>query len=164
MGLDHKLTVHCLEKKSVTTSVSNLRFFEDMAIVNGKTEGSKLLAISGKCCLELRAMHKNEISPITEVIELDDNITAISASKSGAHLLVNVSMTKPRIELISFRAGDKWSSSIKKYRGHSQSTYILRAQFGGYQENFVICGSEDNSIYIWQRDSGNLLSTIKGHY
>ena len=37
----------------------------------------------------------------SESIEVDDNMTAITASRECTHLLVNISMTKPRIELIS---------------------------------------------------------------
>ena len=144
-----------------TRSITGLRFFEDMALVAGSDGSSETLVISGKCCLELRG--GDGYGTIVKVIEMDDNITAIQASRLGDYLLVNVSMSKPRVELISFKEA-AWGTSLQKYRGHEQSTYILRAQFGGYQENFVICGSEDNSIYIWQRDSGKLLTKIKGHY
>jgi len=48
---------------------------------------------------------------------MDDSITAIQASKDGRYLLANISMSKPRIELISFSA-DKWGTTIQKYKGH----------------------------------------------
>ena len=35
-------------------------------------------------------------------IEMDDTITAVTASKSGRFLLVNQSFSKPRIELLQF--------------------------------------------------------------
>ena len=61
-----------------------------------------MLVFSGKSTLEFRSMSNDAWKKDGIMVEVDDNITAITASREGTHLLVNISMTKPRIELISF--------------------------------------------------------------
>lgn len=52
---------------------------------------------------------------------------------------------------------------VKKFRGYSQKRYIIRGAFGGYEDMFIICGSEDNKVYMWHRDGKKLLTALKGH-
>ena len=97
---------------------------------------------------------------------MDDIITAVTASKSGHYLLVNQSFTKPRIELLQFDSslGIAQGSVVQKYNGHQQTHYVLKPQFGGNSENLVLCGSEDCGVYVWARQSGDLLFKVKSHY
>jgi hypothetical protein len=61
-----------------------------------------MVCFSGKCTLELRNLQNDAWKREGLYIEMDDCITAIQASKDGLYLLVNISMQKPRIELLSF--------------------------------------------------------------
>ena len=63
-----------------------------------------MVVFSGKTTLELRNMNGNSWKKEGTFIEMDDSITQINASKDGVFLLVNISMTNPRIELISFES------------------------------------------------------------
>lgn len=47
--------------------------------------------------------------------------------------------------------------------GLTQSRYVIRAVFGGLGDKFICSGSEDSSIYIWNRKSGSLIETLTGH-
>jgi hypothetical protein len=60
-----------------------------------------MLVFSGKSTLEFRSMSNDAWKKEGVMVEVDDNITAITASREGTHLLVNISMAKPRIELIT---------------------------------------------------------------
>ena len=120
-----------------------------------------MLAFFGKQTLELRPF--SALGKEGQVTEMDDYITAITASKDCQALLLNISMTKPRIELMSF-SENEWRKSVQKYEGHTQTSYILKPQFGGFDENLVICGSEDSHVLVWQRKSGEQLAKLKGHY
>lgn len=158
LGQDQRLCVYNLGSRQLEESVQNVKLYEDMALVRSR-DRAPMLVFSGLATLELRTVWKQEgIS-----IEMDDNITAITASRDGCHLLCNISMSKPRIELLSFE-GPSWGKSVQKYRGHQQSNYILRPQFGGCSENLVLCGSEDCCVLVWRRDSGELLMQLKNHF
>lgn len=80
-------------------------------------------------------------------------------SKDGKFVLANCSDSNPVINL--------WSISqnkiVQQYTGHKQSKYVLKCAFGGKFENYVVCGSEDDMIYIWNRATGELLDRLKGH-
>jgi len=77
-----------------------------------------MLVFSGKSNLELRKMTNHNWMKEGQIIEMDDAITAITASKNGDFLLVNISMTKPRIELLSFDQTTNWGTTIQKFKGH----------------------------------------------
>jgi hypothetical protein len=72
-----------------------------MALVKSK-EGPTMVCFSGKSTLELRNLQNDAWKREGLYIEMDDCITAIQASTDGLYLLVNISMQKPRIELLSF--------------------------------------------------------------
>jgi len=67
---------------------------------------------------------------------------------------------------------------VRKMSGLAQTTYVIRACFGGVGENFLVSGSEgkwrdlcdvltdratDSLIYLWHRQSGALLAKLSGH-
>lgn len=41
--------------------------------------------------------------------------------------------------------------------------YILRPTFFGFRQSFIAMGAEDSLIYIWHRNTGDLLQTLEGH-
>lgn len=43
------------------------------------------------------------------------------------------------------------------------SRFVLRPCFGGYNEAFIACGSDDTQVYLWHRDTGKLLGVLPGH-
>ena len=93
-------------------------------------------------------------------IEAKDSIIAICLSKDANYLLCNVSMTKPRIECWDLNSG----LCVKKYRGHHQKDYVLRPAFGGANERLVLSGSEDSLVYVWSRETTELLMKVAGHF
>lgn len=40
----------------------------------------------------------------------------------------------------------------------------MRPAFGGANERLVLCGSEDSLVYVWCRESTELLAKIAGHF
>ena len=78
-------------------------------------------------------------------VEITDTVTSIALSKDGRYLLANVSLKSPRLELYDLgHPESKKAELVRRYQGgHSQSLYVIRCTFGGANESFVLCGSED---------------------
>lgn len=91
-------------------------------------------------------------------------MTSIALSRDGRYLLANVSMKAPRLEL--YELSDTKATLVRRFKGgHEQQMYVLRCAFGGgTQESFVLCGSEDASISLWNREKGGeVVAKLTGH-
>ncbi|KAF9202396.1 hypothetical protein BGZ49_007430 [Haplosporangium sp. Z 27] len=130
----------------------------DLAI---SANGKSLVVMGGIMIRIINLEDMNEISKLEET----DGITAISLSKDGQYLLVNTT-SKPA-QFPMQREIHLWSLSegriVRKYSGYKQGRFVIRSCFGGWDEQFVISGSEDSKVYIWHRDNGNLIQTLDGH-
>lgn len=68
--------------------------------------------------------------------------------------------------LISRRGGEVqlWDMRSRRrvriFDGHRADEYIIRSTFGG---PFVLSGSEDDCVYVWQHATGHLVETLRGH-
>ncbi|CAE6340359.1 unnamed protein product [Rhizoctonia solani] len=51
----------------------------------------------------------------------------------------------------------------QKYMGHYQGKHVIRSCLGGPDEGFVLSGSEDQTLYVWKRDTGALIEVLSGH-
>jgi len=51
----------------------------------------------------------------------------------------------------------------RAFIGHQQGKNVIRSCFGGVDEHFVASGSENGKVYIWQRETGQLLEALSGH-
>ena len=82
---------------------------------------------------------------------------SLSLLKTGTHVLV--SLRSAEIHEWDLEA----KKLVKSYRGHSVGKYILRASYGGLSQSFVVSGSQDGRVYVWNRETTNLLAVLKGH-
>jgi WD repeat-containing protein 26 len=99
-----------------------------------------------------------------EIYKLPMNDVIISCATSklddGGHLLVNSSKATPVLNLINLK---NYTQIERKYFGHRQERFNNKCSFGGQSENFLLCGSEDARIYIWNRHHSIPISSIKVH-
>ncbi|KAG0222743.1 hypothetical protein BGW42_006346 [Actinomortierella wolfii] len=141
----------------VKHSWSNVRV-RDLAI---SEDGNTLVAVSGAIIQVINLEDKAEIVTLQETRP----ITCICLSKDGNHLLANTTV-KPEQDPVP-RDIHLWNLNegriVRKYSGHSQGRFVVRSCFGGYNERFVISGSEDFKVYIWHRENGNLIQVLEGH-
>lgn len=60
-----------------------------------------------------------------------------------------------------------WSSStgeiLKTYRGHANSKYCISSTFSITNGKYVVGGSEDNCIYMWELQSRKIVQKLEGH-
>jgi WD40 repeat protein len=94
-------------------------------------------------------------------ININDSIVSSSLSKldHGGFLLINSSTSTPVISMWDLSS----TKLVRKYFGHRQEGVGNRCSFGGYNENFIICGSNTKEIYIWNRLQSIAVSVIKAH-
>eukprot|EP00347_Sterkiella_histriomuscorum_P006141 403353910 len=89
-------------------------------------------------------------------LETEDKIFRVSLSKDGRYLLANISSEEPRIEMYDL---DR-KHIIRKFTGFKQQIFLLKCDFGGVNESFVICGSDDGLIYIWSKEKGDIIQKL----
>eukprot|EP01133_Synstelium_polycarpum_P000429 gene429-511_t len=51
----------------------------------------------------------------------------------------------------------------QKYDGHISSMTIKSCSFYGPNDEYVMSGSDDKNIYIWEKKTGNLVRVLEGH-
>ncbi|KAF9385381.1 hypothetical protein CPB97_004860 [Podila verticillata] len=125
-------------------------------------DGRTLIATGGTI---IRIISLDDMSELNK-LEESDSVTAISISRDGRYLLANITATPAQppkhreIHLWNLEEG----RMERRYVGHKQGRYIIRSCFGGWDDRFVISGSEDSTICIWHRDNGNLVQTLEGHH
>jgi len=101
---------------------------------------------------------------------MSDTVTSIALSKDGKYLLANVSLSSPRLELFDLGSplDDRphlRAELIRRFKGgHTQSCFVLRCAFGGANDSFVVCGSEDSTVSIWNREKGEIIAKVSGSH
>ncbi len=95
-------------------------------------------------------------------------ITSCSLAHDGISLLVNITSGSPdqlknaldsEIHVWDIETG----KLVKKFTGFEQCRYVIRGCFGGHEQMFVLCGSEDKLVHVWDRETGKLLLRLEGH-
>ena len=119
-----------------------------------------IIIISGSSneitCYNL-TLNKIEYKIITNDQTVYGNISKLD---KGKYFIYNISKTKPKIYL--------YNLSQKKveetFTGHSQKIMIIKCSFGGEKDQFILSGSEDYTVYIWERGFSQLPKyKFKGH-
>ncbi|KAF9193419.1 hypothetical protein BGZ50_007491 [Haplosporangium sp. Z 11] len=130
----------------------------DVAI---SSDGKTLIVMGGAIIRIISLEDMSEISRLEET----DSITAISLSKDGQHLLVSTTV-KPASHPL-YREIHLWNITehriVRRYTGYKQGRFVIRSCFGGWDERFVVSGSEDSKVHIWHRDNANLIQSLDGH-
>lgn len=86
--------------------------------------------------------------------ELGYRLHGISYSNDGQSLLVSVQGIGPI--LLNSHTG----MVQKVYTGCPSHETVIRAKFGGANQNFVISGSEKHLVHIWRRQTGHQVAAL----
>ncbi|KAM0948637.1 putative transcription factor WD40-like family [Dioscorea sansibarensis] len=123
----------------------------DMAVTK---DGKRIIIL----CRERVILLLDKETKLEQLIEEDQIITSFSLSKDDKYLLVN--LINQEIHLWSILEDPEL---VIKYRGHKRSRFLVTSCFGGFEQAFVASGSEDSQVYIWHRNSGDLIWALPGH-
>jgi len=52
---------------------------------------------------------------------------------------------------------------LKTYTGHVNSKYCISSTFSITNGKYIVGGSEDNSIYLWELQSRKIVQKLEGH-
>ncbi|XP_052201395.1 WD repeat-containing protein 26 homolog isoform X2 [Diospyros lotus] len=109
-------------------------------------------------CKEAAVLLLDREEKTEKLIEEIQTINSFSLSRDNKFLLVN--LLNQEIHLWNIEGDPKL---IAKYKGHKCSRFFIRSCFGGLQQSFIASGSEDSQVYIWHKDSGELVKALPGH-
>lgn len=110
----------------------------------------------------------NSITKKLASISLNGRLTSCSISSNGKYLLLSLAPDELQVWDIEDILKNRKPHLFKKLVGHSQGPYIVRSCFGfmdihKLQEEIVLSGSDDGSIYIWNLFTGRLITRCRGH-
>ena len=84
----------------------------------------------------------------------------ISKTDKGKYFIYNISKNKPKIYLYNLSQ----KKVEERFTGHSQKLMIIKCSFGGDKDQFILSGSEDYIVYVWERGFSILPKyKFKGH-
>lgn len=161
---DEKIISGGIDKKLISTVISTNKSTEIDQFSRIRqillSESLKSIIIIPASLNEI-VIYDYTINSIIGTIEEPDPIISSEISKTdkGRFLITNVSKVNANINLYNLQT----KQLINKYYGHKQEEYIIQCSFAGKNDEYIICGSEDASIYIWHRNSSIAIQEIKGH-
>lgn len=120
----------------------------------GSTDGKWIVAADEQKTLHI---YDAETRQLEYDMELNASPTSVSISQDSQHILVN--KRDGEALLIDLNA----RSSVQKFLGHTGGECQIRGTFGGANESFVACGSEDGNILIWHKNIGAAVERLPGH-
>lgn len=86
-------------------------------------------------------------------------VEAITSVKLGSQSQVFLaSLSDSSIQLVDGPSG----KILNTFRGHQQEKYHVESVFSA-DESFVVSGSEDSKIYMWDLVSGKIVSSLSNH-
>lgn len=105
---------------------------------------------------------------IKQTILQTTNLISGTVSQDGKYLVINCSSTetpllsKHSTQMIKLFDLTR-NSFIEQLIGYRQSRYVIRSDFAGNDSEYIVSGSEDACVYIWNRSNGDIVAQLKGH-
>ncbi|OXG46032.1 WD-repeat protein [Cryptococcus neoformans] len=90
--------------------------------------------------------------------DLRCEMTSIRLSSDGKRALVSCSPDE--IQEWSIYPGLKY---LRRHTGHIQGNFLIRSCFGAVKDQFVLSGSEDGHVYVWQGKATHPIEVLSGH-
>ena len=85
----------------------------------------------------------------------------ISKTDKGKYIIYNISKDNPKIILYNLIE----KKVVDKFSGHIQKMMIIKCSFGGDKDQFILSGSEDYTVYVWERGFSMMPKyKFRGHF
>ncbi|KAK9865403.1 hypothetical protein WJX84_007229 [Apatococcus fuscideae] len=128
-------------------------------------DGRYLISTTSERKVRVFDMEEEEEKAAWSIVE-GDSISSLALTQDSRFLLVN--LIKQQIHLWPLAAtphGRAPNEPLQVYEGlqERRGRFVVRPCFGGYNEAFVLSGSEECKVYVWHRSTGELLASLEGH-
>ncbi|KAF9514475.1 hypothetical protein BS47DRAFT_1295012 [Hydnum rufescens UP504] len=90
------------------------------------------------------------------------DMTSVKISPDSRFALINYAPNVGLIKVV-FLWDMQTSQLVRRFLGHQHEQHVLRSSFGGVNDTWVVSGGEDQLIYVWHRDTAEILETLDGH-
>ncbi|KAJ1569637.1 hypothetical protein HK096_002455, partial [Nowakowskiella sp. JEL0078] len=126
---------------------------QDMCVTH---DGKLLIAVASKK-ISVYSLDSKSQTPEFVINEVSE-ITSVSVSRDRKVL---VRLTNHELHLWDLEERE----ITKKYstRKENEAKFVVRSCFGGCEESFVVSGSEESKVWIWNRESEIELEVLSGH-
>ena len=104
---------------------------------------------TGQCLKTITADADDEIKQA--------GVSFVSFSPNGNYILV--SKLDGSITLCNYAAG----ACLRRYTGHQNTRYCIFSGFTLSNGKYIVSGSEDNCIYVWDLQTRDIVQKIAGH-
>ncbi|KAK9838625.1 hypothetical protein WJX74_000090 [Apatococcus lobatus] len=128
-------------------------------------DGRYLISTTSERKVRVYDMEKEEEKAGWSIVE-GDSIMSLALTSDSKFLLVN--LVKQQIHLWPLSTGPlgrTHGEPLQVYEGlqERRGRFVVRPCFGGFNEAFVLSGSEECKVYVWHRSTGELLASLEGH-
>ncbi|KAJ1887822.1 hypothetical protein LPJ66_008908 [Kickxella alabastrina] len=148
-GLDQLMCIWHIDGTAIK-QISSPRV-HDLAL---STKHNVLVAVDN-----LKTIHVYDLSSLTVLYTLEETDIIMSMALSA----------DARFCLTELRSGmlHMWDletrTSVRYFQGHNQSKYVMRCAFAGLDDSLVAMGEESGTLFVWNRNTGQLLERLKAH-
>ncbi|KAJ1796825.1 hypothetical protein LPJ59_003510 [Coemansia sp. RSA 2399] len=148
-GMDQKIIIWST-KGNIVKQIASPRV-HDLAV---SVDSSLLLVADDKS-----SVHMYDLATLTFIDKLDEPADIMSMALSP----------DARFCITELRSGvlDMWDleerKRVREFSGHKQGKYVIRCAFAGLDGLLVVEGSENGQLFVWNRNTGRLLTRLKGH-
>ncbi|KAJ1733493.1 hypothetical protein LPJ61_001535 [Coemansia biformis] len=148
-GLDHRIIIWSTSG-NIVKQISSPRVHD--------------LTVSADCKLLLVAddksdIHAYDLTTLTFMYNLEEpaEVMSLALSADAQYCLAELRNG----ELHMWDLGTRMR--IRAFSGHTQGQYVIRCTFAGIDDRLVATGSEDGTVFVWNRDTGRLIVQLRGH-
>ncbi|KAE9364323.1 WD domain-containing protein [Stipitochalara longipes BDJ] len=91
-------------------------------------------------------------------LDLKTKLASVSISQNSKYLLAHNVAGEARMIDLDTR------ETVRMFKsGEKAGQFVIRAAYGGANESFVVIGSEDGHVFIWHKETGQLIEKLEAH-